>query len=133
MKRSIYTIVIMISFLLLVGCSSQVLNIKEPQKNRPYKELGVVTGSTSGMMIFGFIPVRQNDRMTRAYEAAYQQAVEKYNADGLVDVKISERWYNFVVFLRFRLTVEGQAIKYIDNSNEVIEEETQDVYLFKMN
>ena len=133
MQRAIYTIVIMISFLLLVGCSSQVLKIDSPDKDRPYKEVGYVTGRASGILIFGLIPVNQNSRMTSAYNIAYNQAKSYYHADALTNVNISEKWFNFVVFMKFIVTVKGDAIKYTDTQNEVIEEETQEVYLFKMN
>ncbi len=131
MYRNIKTTFILVLIIAITGCSTQVLNIKEQDKNRPYKEIGYVTGVASGILLFGFIPIRHNDRMTRAYEAAYDQAVKQYDADLLVDIKIREKYYYFVVFTRFRITIEGQAIKYIDSPGALLEE-NQEIYLFKL-
>jgi len=53
----------------MVGCASVPLELKNVD-NQNYKVLGEGTGTATGIMLFGVIPIGQNQRFERAYNAA---------------------------------------------------------------
>ncbi len=101
------------SFILLSGCTSQTITIKEPDPNRKYEKVGYASGTDAGILLFGFIPIGFNGRLSNAYIEAYKFAVNSHDADALINIDINEKWYNFFIFIKLRTTVSGEAIKYI--------------------
>ena len=99
----------MAALLLLVsaGCVSQPLKLANPG-NRPYNVLGEGHGSATGLMLFDVIPIGQNERFVKAYNAA----VKSKNGDALLDPEISEHWFWGYVLDGYITDVKGTVIKY---------------------
>ena len=89
------------------GCVSKPLKI-ETRTGSNYEELGQGQGSATGVMLFNFIPIGQNERFVRAYEAA----VKSKGGDALLNPEISERWFWAYVLNLYHTTVRGTVIKY---------------------
>jgi len=92
---------------LATGCVSKPLKI-ETRTGSNYEELGEGQGSATGIMLFNFIPIRQNERFVRAYEAA----VKSKGGDALLNPEISERWFWAYMLNLYRTTVRGTVIRY---------------------
>jgi len=92
---------------LATGCVSQPLKIETRTKSN-YDELGEGRGTATGIMLFNFIPIGQNDRFVRAYESA----VQSKGGDALVNPEISERWFWAYILNGYHTTVRGTVIKY---------------------
>lgn len=76
--------------LLLAGCSSIPLRIPGDGIAPGEESMGQVTGEATGVMLFQFIPIGQNDRFQNAYQRALISAP---GATRLVDVTIQESWF----------------------------------------
>jgi len=91
----------------LSACSSQVLKIPHVS-NTNYEVLGESKAQATGIMLFNVIPIKQNDRFVRAYNAA----VKNKNGDALIDVEIKEDWFWAYVLNGYKTEVKGTVIKY---------------------
>jgi hypothetical protein len=58
------------------------------------------------MLLFGCIPIKQNER----FQDAYNQAVQKAGGTRLTDVTISERWWWGYVLNGYVFKVQGTAV-----------------------
>lgn len=92
---------------LLSGCSSVPLRIPSLE-NRAYEVLGEGEGSATGIMLFQFIPIGQNER----FEDAYHRAVASRGGDALLDPVIEEQWFWAYILNGYTTTVRGKVIKY---------------------
>jgi len=92
---------------LATGCVSKPLKIETRTKSN-YEELGEGHGTATGIMLFNFIPIGQNDRFVRAYEAA----VQNKGGDALLNAEVSERWFWAYILNGYHTTVRGTVIKY---------------------
>jgi len=92
---------------LAAGCVSEPLKIDMRPKSN-YEELGEGEGRATGIMLFNFIPIMQNDRFVNAYDAA----VKSRGGDALLNPEISERWFWAYVLNGYINTVRGTVIKY---------------------
>ena len=72
-----------------------------------YEILGEASASAAGIMLFNVIPIRQNTRFQRAYDAA----VRSKGGDFLIDVEVSERWFWAWILNGYITTVKGTAVK----------------------
>lgn len=88
------------------ACQSTKVQIPTAPVGPNEKALGPAMGESVGMLLFGFIPIKQNTR----FEEAYQQALQKAGGTRLTDVTISERWWWGYVILGYVFKVEGTAV-----------------------
>ena len=108
-------IICLISMLTLVGCSSIPVTFVTPPnqvEGRDYKVLGESEGSSVGVMLFGFIPINQNDRFMKAQE----EAILRLGGDRLLNPQIQERWYWAYLFNGYIFKVKGTVVKDIKPS-----------------
>lgn len=94
---------------LLIGsaaCHSTHVQIPTAPIAPGEKSLGPTWGDHVGLMLFGFIPIQQNDRFVEAYN----EAVQKAGATRLTNVTISERWWWGYVINGYVFKVEGTAV-----------------------
>ena len=94
--------------LLFCGCASQPLKIPTVVANKPYETIGPAEGGATGLMLFNFIPIGQNERFVNAYNAALRSK----NADALLDPEISENWFWGYILNGYSTKIQGTAIKY---------------------
>ncbi len=83
---------IVFSVLLLMttaACQSTPMKLPSASVGPNEKSLGQTEGSSTGIMLFGFIPIFQNTR----FEDAYMEAVQKGGGTRLTDITISEQWF----------------------------------------
>jgi hypothetical protein len=96
-----------LSLLFFCSCSSVPLHVPTITSTN-YEVLGEGEGSATGIMLFQFIPIGQNDRFDRAYH----YAVESKGGDALIDPVISEKWFWAYVLNGYTTTVTGKVIRY---------------------
>jgi len=96
--------------LLAAGCVSQPLKFPttEKLKSTKYEVLGEGTGEATGLMLFQFIPIGQNERYVRAYDAA----IKSKGGDALIDPTIKESWFWGYILNGYQTRVSGTVIKY---------------------
>jgi hypothetical protein len=88
------------------ACHSTQVRIPTAPVGPNEKALGTTEGESAGMLLFGFIPIKQNER----FENAYNQAVRKAGGTRLTDVTISERWWWGYVIFGYVFKVQGTAV-----------------------
>ncbi len=93
--------------LLAWSCSSVPLHVSTAATTG-YEVLGEGEGSATGIMLFQFIPIGQNER----FERAYHYAVESRGGDALIDPVISEKWFWAYIVNGYTTTVRGKVIRY---------------------
>ena len=89
-----------------VACHSTQVRVPTAPVGPNEKALGPTEGSSVGMLLFGVIPINQNER----FEKAYTQAVQKGGGTRLTDVTISERWWWGYVLNGYVFKVQGTAV-----------------------
>lgn len=72
-----------------VACHSTQLRIPSEPVGPNERSVGISEGHSGGFMLFGFIPINQNNR----FQSALNTAVAKSGGTRLTDVVISERWF----------------------------------------
>ena len=100
--------------LLAAGCMSQPLKFPtvDHVNTTKYQVLGEAQGEATGIMLFQFIPIGQNERYVRAYD----QAVKSKGGDALIDPTIEENWFWGYILNGYQTRVKGTVIKYDTNS-----------------
>jgi len=93
-------------FLKKKTCHSSQVRIQADPQGPNEKLTGVADGHAGGFMLFGFIPLGQNDRFQRAYTSALQ----KSGSTRLADVIVSERWFWTPAGNGFIFHVQGTGI-----------------------
>ena len=94
------------AILLTLGCSGTPVRIATLPVQPNEEVIGPVTGSSTGVMLFQFIPLGQNDRFGTAYQRALLSAS---GATRIVDVTIEEDWLWLLNTYNFTLT--GTAVR----------------------
>jgi len=100
---------IVLTAALLLGtaaCHSTRVQIPTAPIGPNEKSLGATWGDDVGLLLFGFIPIRQNDRFVEAYN----EAVQKAGPSRLTDVTISERWWWGDVINGYVCKADGTAV-----------------------
>jgi len=92
---------------LVAGCVSQPLKIPTVTK-ASYDVLGEGKGGATGLMLFDVIPIGQNERFVRAYDAA----VKSKGGDALLDPEITEHWFWGYILNGYSTEIKGTVIKY---------------------
>ena len=91
---------------LTTACVSTPLKFPTAPIGPNEKALGKTEATSTGIMLFGFIPINQNTR----FEDAMREAAAKAGGTRLTDVTISEQWFWAVVLDGFIFKVEGTAV-----------------------
>lgn len=100
------------AMLSLAGCASTPVTVA-PAHSTAYRDLGPAKGSACGSLLllataYYFIPAGLNSRVERAYNEALQSVP---GATSLVDVKMQEDWYWFLVGTMRCVTITGEAVQ----------------------
>ncbi len=104
------SILVLLVVLFAFGCSSVPLRISTMQDmtlNKDYEILGDGEGEATGVMLFGLIPIGQNERFERAYKAA----VESKGGDRLLNPIITEKWFWAYILNGYSTKVTGTVVK----------------------
>jgi hypothetical protein len=94
--------------LTLSACSGQYYKLKQPEFNKSqYQDLGVASQTTTGIHLFGFIPIQLNDKLERAMNSA----ISSKGGDSMTNVEVRERWYWAYVLNIYKMDVTGTVLK----------------------
>ena len=88
------------------ACQSTPMKLPSASIGPNEKSLGQTEGSSTGIMLLGFIPIIQNTR----FENAYAEAVQKGGGTRLTDITVSEKWFWALVLNGYIFTVQGTAV-----------------------
>ena len=88
------------------ACVSAPLHFPAAPIGPNEKALGKVEATSTGIMLFGFIPINQNTR----FEDAIREAAAKAGGTRLTDVTISEQWFWAFILDGFIFKVQGTAV-----------------------
>ena len=92
---------------LVVGCTSTPAQIQTAPMGPNEEALGEASGSGTGVMLFWFIPIGQNDR----FEDAYTEALQVHpGTTRLVNPTIQEQWAWGLILGVFATEVRGTAV-----------------------
>ena len=96
--------------LIAAGCASQPLKFPTTAdvSKGNYTVVGQGQGEATGIMLFTFIPIGQNQRFVKAYD----KAVKSMNGDALIDPTIEEHWFWGYVLDGYSTRISGTVIKY---------------------
>jgi hypothetical protein len=92
------------------SCASNPLRIstlQEKTSGKDYQILGQGEGGAVGIMLFGLIPIGQNERFERAYE----EAVKSKGGNRLIDPVIKETWFWGVILNGYITEISGTVVK----------------------
>jgi len=95
-----------IVILALTACHSTPLTIPSAPLGPNEQRLGTGEGSSTGIMLFQFIPINQNDR----FVDAYRQALAQSGGTRLVDVTVTERWFWAWILNGYIFHVKGTGV-----------------------
>jgi hypothetical protein len=73
-----------------------------------YDVLGEAEGEATGLMLFQFIPIGQNERHVKAYD----NAVKSLGGDALINPTIHENWFWAYILNGYQTHIKGTVIKY---------------------
>jgi len=107
-KRRVSMVLLPIALVLalLAGCASDPLRFPKCNMTNA-KVLGESEGSSTGIMLFQFIPINQNAR----FNNAYQEAIGKLGGTCLFDPVVEERWFWAYILNGYIFTVKGTVVK----------------------
>lgn len=92
---------------LLAGCASDPFRIPQAPVVKDCTQMKEVTGSSGGMLLFGFIPAGRNGMVERAYK----EALELGGGDVLLNPVLEDRWAWTPVGNLFFISLKGTAAK----------------------
>ncbi len=100
---AILSVTLMLS---MAACHSTQLRIPTDPVGATERSTGIADGTSTGFMLFGFIPIKQNDR----FQAAYNAALIKSGGSRLTDMTVSEKWFWTPVGGGFIFRVQGTGV-----------------------
>ncbi|AGZ35382.1 hypothetical protein C4Q28_13780 [Pseudomonas sp. SWI6] len=92
--------------LVLAGCTGAPIQSRHYDSNE-YTVLGHSQASATGIMLFGIIPIRQNNRFVRAQNAA----IKAKGGDAMINTQVQENWFWAWVLSGYTTTISGDVIK----------------------
>ncbi|WP_017902339.1 hypothetical protein [Pseudomonas asplenii] len=92
--------------LALGGCTGTAMKTRQLDSNQ-YTVIGHSEATATGMLLFGVIPIRQNDRFVRAQTAAIQAK----GGDALINTQVQENWFWAWVLTGYTTKVSGDVVK----------------------
>ena len=92
--------------LVLAGCPGTAMKTQQYDSSQ-YTVVGHSEASATGLMLFGLIPIRQNDRFVRAQS----YAIQAKGGDALINTQVQEKWFWAWVLNGYTTTVSGDVIK----------------------
>ena len=92
--------------LVVAACHSTPLTVPTAPVGSNEQQLGIGEGSSTGLMLFQFIPINQNDR----FVDAYRQALAQSGGTRLTDITITERWFWAWILNGYIFHVKGTGV-----------------------
>ena len=96
---------------ILMGCAGAPMKTQNLNEGE-YTVIGHGEATATGIMLFQFIPIGQNNRFSRAQNAA----IERNGGDAMINTQVQESWFWAWVLNGYKTTVFGDIVK-INQSN----------------
>lgn len=97
-----------LSLIFVTACAGVPVHMSSPAPDpSKYEVLGEGEATACGIMLFNLIPIGQNQRFERAYNAA----IASRGGDKLLNPIISERWFWAYILNGYKTTVKGTVVK----------------------
>ena len=106
MKYASRIIATLLFALVIAGCTGTPMKSQNLNSDQ-YTLIGHSEASATGLLLFGMIPIRQNDRFVRAQNAAIQAK----GGDALINTQVQENWFWAYVLTGYTTTVSGDVVK----------------------
>jgi ABC-type uncharacterized transport system auxiliary subunit len=90
----------------IAGCTGTPMKTQTYTPEQ-YTVIGRGEGKATGILLFGVIPIQQNDRFVRAQNAA----VKTKGGDALINTQVQENWFWAWVLTGYTTTVSGDVVK----------------------
>jgi hypothetical protein len=92
--------------LALAGCTGTPM--KTPQyDSSQYTVVGHSEAKATGLLLFGMIPIQQNNRFVRAQNAA----IKAKGGDAMINTQVQENWFWAWVLTGYTTRVSGDVVK----------------------
>jgi hypothetical protein len=111
MKNTAKFAILALAVGVLAGCAHMPGGISDsttPINNRPYEELGKVSGSSSKVVLFGILPISGSNNT----QDAVDNAKAKIGADALIDVTVEAYNQWWILWSNTTTKVIGKGIKF---------------------
>ncbi|OYQ26126.1 hypothetical protein B7L09_04835 [Pseudomonas mandelii] len=92
--------------LVLAGCTGTPMNTQHYESSQ-YTVLGHSEASATGLLLFGVIPIQQNNRFVRAQNAA----IKAKGGDALINTQVQENWFWAWVLSGYTTKISGDVVK----------------------
>ncbi|WP_454842685.1 hypothetical protein [Pseudomonas hormoni] len=92
--------------LVLAGCTGAPMKTQQYDASQ-YTVVGHSEASATGLLLFGVIPIRQNNRFVRAQDAA----IKAKGGDALINTQVQENWFWAWVLTGYTTKVSGDVVK----------------------
>ena len=106
--RAVTNPLLILILLAITACSGVPLRIPTLPIQSNEEVIGQVSGKATGIMLFQFIPIGQNDRFAKAYQRALLSAT---GATRIVDVTIEENWFWAWILNGYSFHLTGTAVR----------------------
>ncbi|TBN34332.1 hypothetical protein [Pseudomonas sp. BGI-2] len=92
--------------LALAGCTGTPMNTQHYESSQ-YTVIGHSEATATGLLLFGMIPIQQNNRFVRAQNAA----IKAKGGDAMINTQVQENWFWAWVLTGYTTTISGDVVK----------------------
>lgn len=92
--------------LALAGCTGTPMQTQQYDSSQ-YTVLGHSEATATGLLLFGVIPIQQNNRFVRAQDAA----IKAKGGDAMINTQVQENWFWAWVLTGYTTKISGDVVK----------------------
>jgi ABC-type uncharacterized transport system auxiliary subunit len=92
--------------LVLAGCTGTPMNTQHYESSQ-YTVIGHSEATATGLLLFGVIPIQQNNRFVRAQNAA----IKAKGGDAMINTQVQENWFWAWVLTGYTTKISGDVVK----------------------
>ncbi|WP_297841319.1 hypothetical protein [Pseudomonas sp.] len=92
--------------LVLAGCTGTAMKTQQYDSSQ-YTILGHSEATATGLLLFGVIPIQQNNRFVRAQDAA----IKAKGGDAMINTQVQENWFWAWVLTGYTTKISGDVVK----------------------
>jgi hypothetical protein len=97
-----------IALAFLTGCAGQYYKIPTPPVDlSKYEVVGTGSQTATGLMLLGFIPIQQNNKIERATK----HLIAAHRGDLVTDITVRERWFWAWILNGYKAEVHGTVLR----------------------
>lgn len=92
--------------LAISGCTGTAMKTQQLDSSQ-YTVVGHSEATATGLLLFGLIPIQQNNRFVRAQDAA----IKAKGGDAMINTQVQENWFWAWVLTGYTTTISGDVVK----------------------